>query len=140
MQDDTSGTRVWHPSIPIFKRGPWSRVSGYIGSSKELVARTWWRPTDIVLSNNTIIEAQDGATVGTLTGVDPNKKDLLTFSTTDPRFEIGFSQTGQNLLQLKDNVQLDYEGAPTTSVVVKVTDQAGLSYTETFNLTVTDVA
>ncbi|MEO1136574.1 MAG: LamG-like jellyroll fold domain-containing protein, partial [Pseudomonadota bacterium] len=91
-------------------------------------------PTQVTLSNASITENEDGAVVGTLTAVDPDSGDAITFAASDDRFEIVDGQ-----LKLKNGVSVDHEAESEISVTVTATDEGGLSTTETFSIDVADV-
>ena len=91
-------------------------------------------PTGVSLSNTTIDENDAGAVVGTVSAVDPDAGDSLTYTVSDDRFEI----VG-NELRLKDGVSLDHEAAETIDVTVTATDQGGLESSEAFTINVDDV-
>lgn len=91
-------------------------------------------PTDLTLDNTSIVEDDTGAVVGTLAVTDDDEGDTHTYIVSDDRFEVVDGQ-----LKLKDGISLDYETAPSVSVDITATDSNGLSYTETFELTVNDV-
>ncbi|MGP1387510.1 MAG: cadherin domain-containing protein, partial [Thainema sp.] len=86
-------------------------------------------PTDLELSGNTVSENVSGVTIGALTVTDPDAGDTFTFSTSDPRFTV----VGNNL-QL--TTALDFETEPSITLDITVTDAGGLTYTETFTITV----
>ena len=91
-------------------------------------------PSGVSLSNTTIDENDAGAVVGTVSAVDPDDGDSLTYTVSDDRFEI----VG-NELRLKDGVSLDHEAAETIDVTVTATDQGGLESSEAFTINVDDV-
>ena len=91
-------------------------------------------PTDIVLDADPIPENETGWIVGNLTVVDPDVGDTHALAVSDNRFEVVGGQ-----LKLKDGVALDFEATPSVSVDVTATDAGGLTYTETFVVTVEDV-
>ena len=91
-------------------------------------------PSGVSLSNTTIDENDAGAVVGTVSAVDPDDGDSLTYTVSDDRFEI----VG-NELRLKDGVSLDHETAETIDVTVTATDQGGLESSEAFTINVDDV-
>ena len=92
-------------------------------------------PSDIALSNTTVAENAAGAVVGTLTTVDAYAGGTHSYSVSDNRFEVAGGQ-----LKLKNGVALDYESAPSVTVTVTSKDAAGASVSETFTLTVGNVA
>jgi hypothetical protein len=91
------------------------------------------QPTDITLSNSTIVAAQDvGTTVGTFSTTDPNVNQSFTYSLTSGSITL-FTITGN---VLKTNT-LFKVGVPTTySLGVHVVDTLGLSFDKTFTITV----
>nr|WP_070959907.1 LamG-like jellyroll fold domain-containing protein [Hyphomonas sp. Mor2] len=91
-------------------------------------------PSNLALDNTTVAENETGATVGTLTTVDPDAGDAITYTVSDARFEVVDGQ-----LQLADGVSLNHEEVDSLDVTVTATDGAGLSTTETFTIDVTDV-
>ena len=91
-------------------------------------------PSGVSLSNTTIDENDAGAVVGTVSAVDPDDGDSLTYTVSDDRFEI----VG-NELRLKDGVSLDHEAAETIDVTVTATDQGGLESSQAFTINVDDV-
>ncbi len=97
-------------------------------------------PTDLSLSANTVAEnATTGTVVGTVSGTDPDANDTKTYSFTDNaggRFAIN-SSTG--VITVANGSLLNYENATSHTVIVKVTDSGGLTYSETFTINLTDV-
>ncbi len=91
-------------------------------------------PTDIALSNATVAENAPGAVIGTLSTTDPNAGDTHTYTVSDSRFEVVGST-----LQLRPGQSLDYEAEASVSLDITATDAGGLTRTETFIITVTDV-
>ena len=96
-------------------------------------------PTDVALSANSVAEgAASGTVVGLLAGVvDPDAGDTHVLSLVDDAG--GRFQLVGNSLQVADGTLLDFEGAASHAVTVRVTDAAGLSYDEIFTVNVTDV-
>lgn len=91
-------------------------------------------PTDIALSSAVISENAAGAVVGMLSTVDPNAGDKHTYSVSDNRFEVVDGQ-----LKLIAGKSLDYEAGSSVQLKVTTTDQGGLSYSESFTISVKDV-
>ena len=104
-------------------------------------------PTDIQLSNTSVNENSPGATVGNVTILDPDdpalaigqhtvvvQEDYGAGFVTSTRFEIVGGQ-----LRLKAGQQLDHETEDQVTVRIIATDGGGLSRTENFTITVTDV-
>ena len=93
-------------------------------------------PTDIALSNNSIVEnSLSGTIVGALSGTDPNPGEPLTFTLTDDAGGL-FAISGGNLVVAGP---LDYETATSYSVTVLVTDTSNQTYQETFSIDVGNV-
>jgi hypothetical protein len=92
-------------------------------------------PTDIVLSNNTVLENEVEAVIGTLAVVDPDPGDTHTlYVIMGPEFEIM-----GDILKLAPGVSLDYETTPSVDVVIEAQDLGGLVYREVFTINVLDV-
>lgn len=93
-------------------------------------------PSSPALAGATVAEnAPGGAVVGTLSSVDPDAGDVLTFTLTD---DAGgrFALSGTKLVVAGG---LDYETAQSHEIKVKVTDTAGNSAEKQFAITVGDV-
>ncbi len=91
-------------------------------------------PTKISLSSQAIAENQEGAIVGKLSVTDDDAGDSHTYTVSDDRFEV----VGGHV-KLKDGISLDHEEVQTLTLEVTVKDSAGESYTENFDIAVTDV-
>ena len=95
-------------------------------------------PTAIALTNLSIPENSVGGTViGQLSTVDPDLNDIQQYSLTDSagdRFEI----VG-NTLRVKAGAVLDFETTPQLRIEVKSTDAGGLSVTQRFAISLSDV-
>ncbi|WP_372024112.1 cadherin-like domain-containing protein [Tistrella mobilis] len=90
-------------------------------------------PTAPVLDGSSVPENQAGAVIGTVTAIDQDADDELTFTVDDDRFEIVDGQ-----LKLKDGVSLDYETEPTVTLVLTVTDREAVSVSTTVTIGVID--
>jgi len=91
-------------------------------------------PTDISLGNASISENVAGGVIGTLSTVDPNLGDKHTYAVSDSRFEVVDGQ-----LKLKAGTSLNYESGGNEQLTITTTDQAGLSYSESFTIAVKNV-
>ncbi len=91
-------------------------------------------PTAIALSNAQVAENAAGATIGTLTTTDPDAGETFTYAVSDARFEVV-----NGALKLKSGVSLDHEAEPTVNVTVTATDHGGLSTSQSFTVTASDV-
>ncbi|MHA7872123.1 MAG: cadherin domain-containing protein, partial [Hyphococcus sp.] len=94
-------------------------------------------PADIVLSADSVDENSDGATVATLSAVDPDAGDTAVFSLSDD--PSGLFEVVGNELKLKDGVSLDHEAQDAYEVTLAVEDSAGNVYTETVTVNVADI-
>jgi hypothetical protein len=96
-------------------------------------------PTDETLSGGLVIgNSANGTVVGTVHGVDPDAGAVLTYSLIDNaggRFAIN-ANTG--VITVADGSLLDFATATSHGIQVRVTDQGGLSFDKSFNITVTD--
>lgn len=90
-------------------------------------------PTDIMLDNQTVVEATAGAIVGNLTSIDPDTGDTHTYEVDDVRFEIIGSQ-----LKLRAGISVDFEVEPTVSLTVKSKDSGSAETDKLFVITVSD--
>ncbi|MBS1168246.1 MAG: hypothetical protein H6R00_4271, partial [Proteobacteria bacterium] len=97
-------------------------------------------PNDLTLSGGTVAEnAAAGTVVGTVAGVDPDAGATLSYGLADDaggRFAIN-STTGE--ISVADGALLDYEAATSHAITVRVTDESGLSYDESFTIGLSDV-
>jgi hypothetical protein len=97
-------------------------------------------PTNATLSGGSVAEkSADGTVVGTVTGLDPDAGSVLTYSLTNDaggRFAID-ATTG--VITVAAGALLDYESATSHGIVVRVTDQGGLTFDKAFTIGVTDV-
>jgi Calcineurin-like phosphoesterase/RTX calcium-binding nonapeptide repeat (4 copies) len=108
---------------------------GTIATAALLATAANQPPTDVtLLADQPFNENIAGATVGTLSATDPDAGDTHTFSVSDSRFEVVGDQ-----LKLKDGVRLDFEREPQVNLDVTATDSGGLSFTQTFAISVGDV-
>ncbi len=88
-------------------------------------------PENIDLSNNSFDENTPGAVVGTLSTTDAGEH---TYEVSDARFEVV-----DGVLKLKPGLSLNHEAEPSVDLTVTITDEEGLSFTESFTLSVGDV-
>lgn len=90
-------------------------------------------PSEVSISNATVVENDAGALVGLLSATDPDGQ-AITYSTADSRFVV----VG-NELRLAPGVSLDHEAAATVNVEVKATDSSGQNNSTVLTLAVTNV-
>lgn len=90
-------------------------------------------PSTPQLFGNTVMENAQGAEIGTVSSIDP-EKITVTFSVSDDRFEI----VG-NKLQLKPGVSLDYESEDSIRLTITATDVTGLESDRRYTIEVLDV-
>jgi Ca2+-binding RTX toxin-like protein len=86
------------------------------------------------LAGASVAENAPGAVIGTVSALDPDAGDRVTFTVSDPRFEIADGH-----LKLKDGVSLDHEAEPTIDLTLTATDAGGLTAARTVTLTVENV-
>lgn len=95
-------------------------------------------PTDISLDANRVLEHDySGAWIGQLFAIDPDEVDYFTFSLIDDaggRFAI--DEFGQ--LIIANGSLIDFETAQSHTVIVRVTDNSGLTFDKSFVITVVD--
>ncbi|MBA5869951.1 MAG: tandem-95 repeat protein, partial [Nitrospira sp. CR2.1] len=135
--DQTSGTAG--TKVTTASNGGTTAFSSATDTIDVTVSAVNDTPTDLSLSAGTVAEnAGNGTVVGTVSGTDPDTGDTKTYSLTDTaggRFAIN-SSTGQ--ITVADGSLLNYEIATSHNVTVRVTDSGGLTYDETFTITVTN--
>lgn len=97
-------------------------------------------PTDITLSNQSVLENLPAGTVaGALSAIDPDFLDTHSFSLVS-----GAGSNNNSEFTIIDNDQLttavilDYEAQPSYSIRVRATDSGGLTYDKAFTITAED--
>ena len=97
-------------------------------------------PDSLELSTNSVPEnSAAGTPVGTVSAVDPDRDDSVTFALADDadgRFTID-EKTGE--VTVANGAGLDYETATSHDITVRVTDGGGLAYHESFTIAVQDL-
>ena len=108
----------------------WAGVGGGSGSNAA--------PTAMSISTDNIDEnATAGSVVGVLSTIDADVGDTFTYAiVTDA--DSKFAISGSNLV-IRAGATLDYETATSHDVTISTTDSGGLSYQDTFTITVNDV-
>ncbi len=91
-------------------------------------------PTSIAVSALSVAENAKGAEIGTVTRVDVDAGDTVTYTVSDSRFEIVDGK-----LRLKADASLDFEAATTVPITITATDGGGLTRTTAFTVNVTNV-
>jgi serralysin len=95
-------------------------------------------PTGVTLTGGAVEEnASAGTVVGTLGAVDPDSGDTHSFALTGGATAL-FEIVG-NQIRVKAGAAIDFETQPSHALTVKVTDQDGLSATQTVSIGVTNV-
>ncbi len=94
-------------------------------------------PTSISLSANTIDENAAAVEVGTLTGVDEDASDTITFSLSGT--DGGSFEVVDGKLQLKSGISADYETQQSYSLTVTGTDSDGLTTSQNFTVNVNNL-
>ena len=97
-------------------------------------------PSAASLTGGTVAEnATNGTIVGTVVGADPDAGAVLNYALLDNaggRFAINNTS---GLLTVANGVLLNYEAAASHNIVVRVTDQSGLTFDKTFTIGVGNV-
>ena len=97
-------------------------------------------PTAVALTSSTVAEnVAVGTVVGQLSSTDPDSGNTFTYS-----LVTGTGSTDNGLFtidgnQLKTNAAMDFEAKPSCSILVRSTDQGGLTKDQVFTITVTNV-
>jgi hypothetical protein len=121
----------------------WTDAGGSDGNASgiklQLFAPGSPAPTDIALAGATVSEtAMVNSVVGTLSATGAVNSGF-SYEILSDSSGGGFRIDGDKLV-VDDNVSLDFESAASESVRIRVTDEDGQSYVETFAISVTDVA
>ncbi|WP_414853743.1 Ig-like domain-containing protein [Brevibacillus sp. IT-7CA2] len=126
------------PPLPVLYQPQiifYDKINLSYASQLEITYAANTPPTDILLSSNSIPENnQIGAVVGTLSAVDPDQGDTVTFSIQNST--VPFTVEGN---QLKATEKFDFETRSTYSVPITATDSAGNIFTKVMTIQVTDV-
>ena len=95
-------------------------------------------PTDILLSNNKIMENQPINTViGSLSTLDPNAGDKFTYSLVSGVGDTGNASFNISGNQLRSSVIFNYENQNSYSIRIRATDQGSLFFDKVFTITIT---
>ena len=95
-------------------------------------------PTGVTLTGGTVEEnASAGTVVGTLGALDADSGDTHSFALTGGATQL-FELVGSQI-RVKDGASLDFESQTSHALTVKVTDQDGLSATQTVTIGITNV-
>ncbi|GAB5405442.1 MAG: dockerin type I domain-containing protein [Aureliella sp.] len=89
-------------------------------------------PTDLSIDGNSVPEHDAGATVGTVTVIDPDSVQQFELSVSDSRFEIV-----DQVLKLRDGQELDRETQPEVAVDITAVDQQNPAHSITNTVTIT---
>ncbi len=91
-------------------------------------------PTDILLTNQNVVENSDGAAIGNISVIDGDAGENHSYTLSDSRFEVA-----AGVLRLKAGETLDHEAEGSILLTVRATgDDDGLFREETFTITVDD--
>ena len=91
-------------------------------------------PYNLALTGSDVAENAPGAVIGSLSALDHDAGDSLTYSVSDSRFEIVNGD-----LKLKSGVSLDHEAEPQVTLTLTATDSGGLTTHQTVTINVGDV-
>ncbi len=100
-------------------------------------------PTDVSISASTIdenIDISGGSSIGTLSSTDPDTGDIFTYSVVGGAEQGNFSigGAGSDELILTAGI-LNFEAKSSYEVIVRTTDNGGLTYDKTITVTVNDL-
>ncbi|PLX39333.1 MAG: hypothetical protein C0606_02060 [Hyphomicrobiales bacterium] len=96
-------------------------------------------PYDLLLDDATVNEnSAAGTKIGTITVRDPDVGDAHSFSLIDDAGG-AFAINASGVVTVANPRLLDYETVRTLNIVVKVTDDGGLSYTKKFGIAINDI-
>jgi serralysin len=93
---------------------------------------------DVVFGGSVEENAEAGTFVAQLAGIDPDFDSRFTYSLVDDPSGL-FTVTERGSLNVADGAAIDYESATSHDVIVRVTDQTGLSFDKTVTVTVENV-
>ena len=93
-------------------------------------------PTAIYLTAVAVDENAEGAVLGTLTSMDEDTGDTVSYSLLGPY--IDYFEFSDNELKLKDDVSFNHELRDSISIVIKATDSGGLSSYQNFTILIND--
>lgn len=123
-------------SVRVTDSGRLARTETYTISVTNLNEK----PTDILLSGNTVTEnATAGTVVGQATAVDPDAGDFHNYALVNDaggRFTID-ARTGE--ISVANGALLDYEQGASHSITVRATDAGGLMHDRSFTIAVANV-
>ena len=105
---------------------------------EEVILKVNSTPTNILISNDSIVENEYGTVISSLTVIDLNNNESFSYGLSGEHAAY-FEITDAGVLKLKDYVFADYEHINTLNVTVKATDQGGLSIEKSFQVNVTNV-
>ena len=92
-------------------------------------------PTSVSISNTSVLEGTQGATIGTLTTVDP---DGGSFSYTISGADASSFAISGSSLGFASDLAADYETQTDYSISIRSTDTGGLSVSDSFTVSVID--
>ena len=81
-------------------------------------------------------DAAAGLVIGNVAAADPDAGDTLTFTTSDPRFEV---DDNGNLV-VANGASFDFDTEPSISLTLTATDTGGMAAEQTISIAVSDVA
>jgi hypothetical protein len=114
--------------------------SSYSGNGSVVINSPNAAPANINLSSSSIAENQSiNTTVGSFTTTDPNSGDTFTYSLvsgTGSTDNASFNISGSNL---RTSASFNYEVKNSYTILVRTTDQGGLTFEKQFTISVTNV-
>ncbi|WP_425409694.1 cadherin domain-containing protein [Hyphococcus sp.] len=94
-------------------------------------------PVEITLTANSVDENDAGASIATLSAIDPDANETATFTIAEDKS--GLFEIIGNQLKLKDGAALDYEAKDSYELQIQVEDSAGNLYSQTVTIDVADL-
>jgi Ca2+-binding RTX toxin-like protein/DUF971 family protein/acetolactate synthase small subunit len=95
-------------------------------------------PTDLTLDTNIVQESVRGAAIGQLNVTDRNVSDEFTYSISGEDAWM-FNVTSEGVLELADEIYIDYETKSTLDITITATDISGQSISKDFSINSLDI-
>jgi hypothetical protein len=128
------GGTIGQPDAGVMAGGDYTLAGGFWGGGGIQENRP---PTDIQLSNNTIMEGQpSGSLVGTLITSDPDVGDTFTYALVNGDGDTDNGSFNISGVQLLTAEEFDYQVKSSYTVRISTTDSGGLDYEKPFTITV----
>ncbi len=127
-------------------RSNWAADSAFDGAIDDLliangamsaasIANLYQQSNSFTLAEN----SANGTLLGTVYATDPDAANTYTYSLVDDASGAFAINSTNGQITVNNSSQLNFEGDSTLSVIVRATDQGGLSYNETVSINLTNV-